>query len=73
MKSSSDQVVVSINDISLAISEQTSASTELAKRVEAIAQLSDESSATMNNTAEAARSVKHLVEDIRGVVGGFKV
>lgn len=33
----------------------------------------DESSATMNNTAEAARSVKHLVEDIRGVVGGFKV
>ena len=73
LKSSSDQVVASINDISLAISEQTSASTELAKRVEAIAQLSDESSATMNNTAEAARSVKHLVEDIRGVVGGFKV
>ena len=73
LKSSSDQVVDSINDISLAISEQTSASTELAKRVEAIAQLSDESSATMNETAGAARSVKHLVEDIRGVVGGFKV
>ena len=73
LKSSSDQVVESINDISLAISEQTSASTELAKRVEAIAQLSDESSATMNDTAGAARSVAHLVEEIRGVVGGFKV
>ena len=40
---------------------------------EVITQLSDESSATMNDTGEAARTVKSLVSEIRGVVGGFKV
>jgi methyl-accepting chemotaxis protein len=65
--------VGSVNDISLAISEQSSASAEIARRVESIAQLADESNVAMNRTAESARTVKHLVEAMQSVISGFKV
>ena len=70
---SSGKVIGSVNDISLAISEQSSASTEIAQRVEAIAQLAEESNVAMGRTAESARTVKTLVEAMRNAVSGFKV
>ena len=70
---SSGKVIGSVNDIFLAISEQSSASAEIAQRVEAIAQLTEESSAAMSRTAELANSVKTLVEAMKKEVGGFKV
>jgi len=73
LEESSAKVVASVNDITLAISEQTSASTEIARRVESIAQLADESSVAMNSTAESARTVKQLVGVMQGVVSGFRV
>ncbi|MEI7611366.1 MAG: methyl-accepting chemotaxis protein [Betaproteobacteria bacterium] len=73
LEESAGKVVISVNDISLAISEQTSASTEIARRVETIAQLADESNAAMNNTAESARTVKELLGSMQSVVSGFKV
>lgn len=73
LEESSAKVVASVNDIFLAISEQTSASTEIARRVESIAQLADESSVAMNSTAESARTVKQLVGVMQGVVSGFRV
>ena len=73
LNESSGTVVASINDISLAISEQSSASAEIARRVESIAQLADESNVAMNQTAESARTVKHLVEALRSEIGGFRI
>jgi methyl-accepting chemotaxis protein len=73
LNESSGKVVGSVNDISLAISEQSSASAEIARRVESIAQLADESNAAMHHTAESARTVKHLVAAMQSTVSGFKV
>ena len=70
---SSEKVVISVNDISLAISEQSSASTEIAQRVEAIAQLAEESNVAMNRTAESAHTVKSLVGTMKNAVSGFTV
>ncbi len=73
LKESSAQLVDAVSDIALAISEQSAASTEIAKRVESIAQLAEESNVAMNQTANSARTVKQLVETMQSVVGGFKV
>jgi methyl-accepting chemotaxis protein len=73
LNASSGKVILAVSDIALAISEQSSASTEIARRVESIAQLAEESNQAMNGTAESARSVKVLVADMQGVVAGFKV
>jgi methyl-accepting chemotaxis protein len=70
---SSSQVVDSVNDIALAISEQSSASAEIARRVESIAQLADESNAAMHKTSESARTVKQLVAAMQSSVSGFTV
>ena len=69
----SGKVIVSVSDISMAIAEQSSASTEIARRVESIAQLAEDSNVAMTETAASARTVKQLVETMRSVVGGFKV
>ncbi len=73
LNASSGKVIVSVSDISLAISEQSSASTEISRRVESIAQLAEESNVAMNRTAESARTVKALVGTMQRAVGGFKV
>ena len=73
LNDSSGKVIASVSDISMAIAEQSSASTEIARRVEAIAQLAEESNVAMNRTAESARTVKTLVGTMQSVVGGFKV
>ena len=73
LNASSGKAIGAVNDISMAISEQSGASTEIAQRVEAIAQLAEESNVAMSRTAESARTVKTLVETMRNAVGGFKV
>ena len=73
LNASSGRVIVSVSDISLAIAEQSSASTEIARRVESIAQLAEESNVAMNRTAESARTVKTLVGTMQHAVGGFRV
>ena len=73
LNESSGKVIASVSDISLAISEQSSASTEIARRVESIAQLAEESNVAMSRTAESARTVKALVGTMQSAVSGFKV
>ena len=73
LNESSGKVIASVSDISMAIAEQSSASTEIARRVESIAQLAEESNVAMNRTAESARTVKTLVGDMQNAVSGFKV
>ena len=73
LNDSSGKVIASVSDISMAIAEQSSASTEIARRVEAIAQLAEESNIAMNRTAESARTVKTLVGTMQSAVGGFTV
>ena len=71
LNNSSGKVIASVSDNSLAIAEQSSASTEIALRVETIAQLAEESNVSMNKTEESARIVKHLVDTMQSVVSGF--
>jgi methyl-accepting chemotaxis protein len=73
LNDSSGKVVASVNAIALAISEQSSASSEIARRVESSAQLAEESNFAMNTTADSARSVKGLVDAMQAAVSGFKV
>ncbi len=73
LEGASTTVVTSVKDISLAISEQTAASNEIAQRVEEIARLADESNGIMNNTSRSAQTVKQLVTSVSKVVSGFKV
>ncbi|MFT3850881.1 MAG: methyl-accepting chemotaxis protein [Propionivibrio sp.] len=73
LEASAGQVVGAVSDISLAISEQTTASTEIAQRVEAIARLADESNAAMVHTSESAQTVKQLVNSVRTAVEGFRI
>lgn len=67
------KVVAPIDDISLAIAEQTSAITEIAHQAELIVQLAEEPSVVMSNTAQAVRTVKQLVSVIQNAGGGFIV
>lgn len=55
----------------MAIAEQSSASTEIARRVESIAQLAEESNVAMN--PRSARTVKALVGTMQSAVSGFRV
>ena len=73
LNESSGRVIASVSDISMAIAEQSSASTEIARRVESIALLAEESNVAMNRTAESARTVKTLVGTMQSAVEGFKV
>lgn len=70
---SSGKVIASVSDIAMAIAEQSSASAEVARRVESIALLAEESNVAMSQTAESARTVKTLVGTMQHAVSAFKV
>jgi methyl-accepting chemotaxis protein len=59
-----------VNNISDALKEQTSASEEIAKHVESIAQMTEESHAASKSTADNAR---HLLDAVQGVDNTLKV
>ena len=59
--------------IALAIAEQSSASTDIAQRVEEIARISDETNAAMQNAAQSASQVNDLASQLKRVVSGFRV
>jgi len=67
------RVVESVGDISLSLREQSSASTELAKNVEQIAQMSEENSATVAENAATADELERLAGALRDAVNRFRV
>jgi methyl-accepting chemotaxis protein len=73
IREGADQVIGVVNDISSALTEQSSASNDIAAHVEKVAQMSEENSAAAGESAAAASHLEHLASDMRAVVGRFRI
>ena len=73
IKESSEKVVVVVSDITSALAEQTVASNEIAAQVEKLAQMTEENSAAITQTANSARNLQELANDMRTEVSRFKI
>jgi methyl-accepting chemotaxis protein len=62
-----------VNSISDAIREQGSVSSEIARNIEQIAQMSEESASAIQQTATAARHLKQLSTGLHSSVSRFKL
>jgi methyl-accepting chemotaxis protein len=67
------QVAEAINDIAVALNEQSSVAQDIARRVETIAQMSEENTVAATNTAQVAQELDQLAEALRQTAGHFKV
>ncbi|WP_374403940.1 methyl-accepting chemotaxis protein [Niveibacterium sp.] len=73
IRSSSEQVVNMVGDISHAIREQSAASTNIAQQVERIAQVSEETNASAAQTSEAAHALKSLAHQMQEAVSKYRI
>ncbi len=69
----SKQVIHAVDDITLALKEQSVASQDIAKSIEHIAQMAEENSATINQTAASARQLDGLAGQLRATVNKFQL
>ena len=65
--------ILSRFEIAEAISEQGSATNNIAAQVERIAQMSEESSAAAGNSAQAANELDRLAREMQGIVGAYRL
>ena len=73
IRASAEQVTHVVDDISLALKEQATATREIAQKVERIAQGAEENSAAVNQTAAAAGQLHHLAGELQQLAGRFRV
>ncbi|MHB1619357.1 MAG: methyl-accepting chemotaxis protein [Sulfuricella sp.] len=73
IKTEAARVVQVVGDISNSLKEQSVASNDIAKNVEKIAQMSEENSAAVQETANAAQHLEHLATSMQNTIGRFKV
>ena len=62
-----------VNSISEAIREQVTASSEIAKSVEKVAQMSEENAVAMKDTTQSAHHLKQLSSSLNDSVSRFKL
>lgn len=62
-----------IGEVATATREQSSASTSIAQRVEEIAQMVDETTATIRSTADSANQLEQIAHGLQGQIAKFKV
>ncbi len=67
------QVVSAVNLIGDALGEQSAASSEIARRVEVIAQISEQNAASVQHSAGAASELQRLAQGLSEVVRYFRV
>lgn len=67
------QVLSAVEEISLALREQSTASTSIAQDVEKIAQMTEENSAAVNEVSRSANRLEQLAMALKGTVDQFKV
>lgn len=67
------QVVASVSDISQALREQSTASTEIARNVERIARMAEENNGAVGETASTANRLEGLATQLQGNVARFRV
>lgn len=70
---STSQVLVAVNEMSSALKEQSTASQDIAKHVENVAQMTDDNSGLAKSTSSSAQRLEQLAETMRTAVGRFKV
>lgn len=68
-----EAVVHSINDIAAALHEQRGASTDLAKNIEAIAQMSEENAAAVGSVSDTAKELVMVSSSLEQAVSRFKL
>ena len=73
IRDAAHRVTNAVTEISVALKEQSSASTEIAQHVEQIAQMSDKNLVSAEETAETARQVGNLSKSVVDVINRFKV
>ena len=73
IQGSAQHVAEAINDISVALNEQSSVAQDIARRVETVARMSEENSFAAKNTAQVAEELDQLADALRQTAGRFKV
>jgi methyl-accepting chemotaxis protein len=73
IKASAEQVVGVVDSISAALREQSAASNDIARKVEQIAQMSEENTAAVQNTAVTARDLGQLSAFLESAVKRFNI
>jgi len=66
------QVLNAVSEISIALREQATASTDIARNVERIAQMAEENNAAASGNADTAGELRQLAETLNGEVARFK-
>lgn len=72
IKSATETVVGSISNISYALREQSTTSTELSRNVESIAQMSEENSQAVASVASTAARLVSVADGLKGAVSRFR-
>lgn len=72
LHSYAEKVLRSVHEIGEALGEQSAASTEIAQRVEVIAQISEENAAAVQQSAGAAADLQRLARDLSESVHHFR-
>jgi methyl-accepting chemotaxis protein len=67
------RVVGAVEEIGTALREQSTASTDIAKRVEQIAQMGEENSVAVEQSAVVASSLENLASRLQTVAGRFRM
>jgi len=73
IRSGSMRVTDVVNNISDAIREQSTTSSEIAKNIENVAQMSEESANAVQNTVQAAHNLQQLSTSLHNSVSRFKL
>lgn len=73
IRSESSRVVTAVEEITSALHEQSTASTEIARGVEMIAQMGEENSAAVKETASAANNLESLAARLQTVAARFRL
>ena len=73
IREGASQVVRAVTDISAALREQGAASTDIARNVERIAQMAEQNSEAVRETAGTARRLENLAQQLRSEVSHFRI
>jgi len=68
-----EQSMHGVSDITGSVSEQKIASTEVARNMEQIANMVEESNVSVQNISSAARGLRELAQSLATTVAGFRV
>jgi methyl-accepting chemotaxis protein len=68
-----DRATSEVEQISLPVHEQSSASTQIARHVEEIAQMVEASHAALGRMSETADALHQLADDLKSSIGGFRL